>query len=555
MSRGSSIIETTDRLLDVKRGLGHDLPARPIPDEPQPAPSGTSTTACVYCGYSQQGTRFNRCPECGLLFAAQMSDPTEWSSGPVALGTWLRTAQQVWTWNRRTRVRTAIIPGSPESKAFARWSMMLSAPLLGLAVAFLRWRSGVSQAYGLGYATVETVLGGVGALLVMLAGQHALRLTLRGRWRRHLNVVPACIDYATAWWPIVAMVALWCAIAYLSAGPASLIPLLVLMTGAVMVWAGWLWTSIGESQNVRFVALRVAVLGLCLAVGGHWLTVALLGTASMVVKQLTAVAAPARAGITCAVVLDVTSEYPDPLVIARLKAMGLRPENFVALAGKQATVEALKQALAASRAKLWSQDRFVLYINCRGASESPGTMRLKDDKLDSDTLARLLSASPTDNNLIVIESESGDAFLPSLKPNVRGVVVTCPDVPEFRYNSGLRDFWETLGEAESDKNKDGQITVDEAFDAAYEQMLKSLAAERKKRDRLGRPKTTLNPELTVLGKADPGVFRTRTPPPDNAKPDPSAPATSTPPPVITPPVPPASKWDWPARSPTRRPLQ
>jgi len=481
------------------------------PFEAHPLESVPHSVSCVVCGYSQQGQPVNRCSECGLLFASQVRDPTSWSLAPAEWAAWWETAVGVWGWDRRIRVRTGLVPVTPESASFARRSVVLAAPMLGAAIAVLMYGSGRSPAVVVSEIAGYCVLGAAVAGVLMFLALMGLRLALQGRWRRELSFVPASIDYAAAWWPPLAVAAFLLAGTYRVAGPQAALPVMLLMGASTGLWLFWLWGSITESQNVRFVGLRVFVMLLLASFAGQWIWAGALSSSRMLLRQLSAQVSPARGSVTYAFIVDLKSARIDPVVSAQIGRLGVRPEN-AAVVGPGCTVEAFKIVLGSIRSRITKNDRLVVYLNARGGLlDSSGALRLADGKLSDDQLNSLFSSTPTDRCLIAVEAEDARPFCEALKRSCRAVFVTAPDVPAYAYADGLKDFWAAFDEPESDADGDGRITVVEAFEATFRPMIASLKAARERVGPTASEVFEAEPVLEVLGKAEKADFSVAVP--------------------------------------------
>ena len=249
---------------DLRRGMSdpRQAPVFPEPDE--------KLIRCVNCGYVQQGQPIDRCPECGLLWASLLHDPTCWSYEPNAVH-WLQTAVGVLTWDRRTRVRTSLIPATPESARFARLCALISAMLLGLAIAVALGSGGAKPGHPL-FTTlfIRVLLGSVFGYGVLRATLWVSRMSLQGVWRRELRFVPASIHYAAAWWPPLALILLFLPVLVrdgLQEEDRVATTWLVVLFG-VGSWAFWMWASVSESGHVRRSGLRITflVIGLTIIV-------------------------------------------------------------------------------------------------------------------------------------------------------------------------------------------------------------------------------------------------------------------------------------------------
>lgn len=502
----------------VKRTLGHDLPEKPGPQEEElPVDPGRAAqdlaVTCVSCGYIQRGQPVDRCPECGLLFASQLRDPTPWSLSPRIWSAWWLTAVAAWRWDRRIRVRSGLIPATEPSARFAGRSIMLAAVGFGAGFSAVSCPTGPMPGV-LVHALAYTLVGMCAAAVLLLVLQHGLKIAVRGRWRRELSFVPASIDYSTAWWPPIALVV------FVVAGLARMfdgqsVALAAMFTGGgFLVWGTWLWGSASESENVRFVGIRVLAMVLAIAAGVSWTWLAVSASRQAIINRLTKSTTPPRPAITYCIIVDLADD-PEALSTAKLglTALGVKGQNCAVLRGKDCTVAGIEQAFFNAGVALWPQDRFIFYMNYRGALDSTGTLRLSDGVLAGTTIARLLNGVPTSRITALIEAENGVDLLRDLRGNCDAVAVTCPDLPEVNFDRGLTDLWEALRDSDSDSNKDGRITLEEAFEAEYEPLKSRLLTARERLYERGIRMSDATPLLEEMGAADKTDFWVPTPPP------------------------------------------
>ena len=126
---------TLSRLLGSKQALGlsevQSAPYRLHESEPQEAEPEEPLTSCINCGYDLRGQIVDKRPECGLHLASLYRDPTPWSSIRPSIPTWWRTSGAIWSWDRRTRIRTSLVPTTSKTRQFAVWSVLMAAVSLG----------------------------------------------------------------------------------------------------------------------------------------------------------------------------------------------------------------------------------------------------------------------------------------------------------------------------------------------------------------------------------------------------------------------------------------
>jgi hypothetical protein len=521
-----------DSLLDVKRNLG--LSGAPPVASPPAEESEEAWPSCVNCGYAQRETAIDRCPECGLRWASRLSDPTPWTAEGQTNLAWWRTAWRIWSWDRRIRVRTGLIPATPESGRFAKSAVLWSTPLLALALALAS-----SSSARAGWVRAWTFLASLacGTLLVLLIQTgtlYGLRLALRGTWRNTLRFVPASIDYATAWWlPTSLLLLLFACFGLMQPDSMFRLCLLIAAFWGLLTWCTWLWGSATESGHVPYVAPRVlgvtavstlaSVAILLLIPGavrqGMIQTLTQTGATMASIRAFgTFGSAPAsQAPRTHALIVDVIADRDDDLVMRRISLFGPTADTQVALRGQECKLKDLELALDAIAEKVRALDRLVLYFNGEGSPHGAGSIRLADGEITSQKLNSFLSRLPTKQVLLIIDSGYGAKFIEAL--DARNVVVlTSTDQQDAAFTGGLHAFWEALAQADADTDADGKVTVSEAFWHAYRKMLEEN--ERKRQSALIRwPEKALDlddsgyaaPQLEALGLANEDDFAVKLP--------------------------------------------
>ena len=521
---------TLSRLLRLKKALGlsESRPARLVSADEA---GKQAPLRCVNCNYDLGGQPIDRCPECGLVLASCYRDLTPWAlQRPRPLG-WLATAKAVWTFNRFIRVRTSLVPTTPETTTFALWSILATAILAGAAMAVHRAAEAEAMPMLAALFVAAFLAGSVVTGAFLAATLYATAIALTGRWRR-FEFVPASVHYASAWWPPIALAVLLLAWIHAAVRPADMPAFVAAVSlGGVILWSGWLASSITESGRVRRAAGRVVAVGLAFAIGGA----TLLWAAEWSVRTgMTQAFAAADAGLrsvrlfgsfgaerltkeprTYALVIDAIPSDDEPLILERLTQMGAGPSNRVIVRGLDCTLATAKRAFRAAAEQVEAGDRFILYINGHGARHGAGSIRIADGEITSQNISDFLESLRTPDRLVVIDSCFGGTFLRSLQ-SCDAMVLAATDKDNVAFTSGLRAFWEALGAADADRNGDGKITVPEAFWGAYREML--AAAEEKRQTLLRRPDNDeevisilsdegyATPQLDTFGRTDENVF-------------------------------------------------
>lgn len=526
MGNESDILRTIGRLLGVKKGRGFSANLPVVSKHQEIEPGGE--IVCVGCGYSQDGQRIDRCPECGLLMASRLRDPTAWSAtGPGAIG-WWATAWRIWVWHRRTRIRTSWVPITAKSQSFAQWSIIASAVILGLALAVFNWNVKLPRLLAAVYFIVESIIGAVLAGALLAGGVWVLTVTVRGTWRRTLRFVPSCIHYGTAWWPPLSLLALLAACLYWAPKTdESSVVLDLLLVMPLLTWGLWLWGSITEAGYFKHVGARLMVVVLCLAALGSGLVLLVPGSSRLVMVQLldrtgsgllkvnlfgTYSANSLKAGSqSYALIIDAIPNSGDEQIIEQaIDKLGA--EDRVRIDGRHCTLEQIEKAFAVAGQDVHPEDKFILYINGHGAQNGSGAIAMANGFLTSQKLSELLSKMPTSRCLVVIDSCFGGKFIPALKenPNCNAVVITTTDNRNLAYYSGFGRFWKALVQAKPGSPGQTRVTVQEAFWSSYTGMLADGedARSRNLKRAQSPPEWTMfvkegyaTPQLDIIGKA------------------------------------------------------
>ncbi len=106
-----------------------------------------------------------------------------------------------------------------------------------------------------------------------------------------------------------------------------------------------------------------------------------------------------------------------------------------------------------------------------------------DGEVTSQVLADFLDGLRAKRRLVIIDSCFGGNFIRSLRGS-GAVVLAATDDDNVAFTSGLQPFWTALANAAYDTNRDGRITIREAFWGAYRKML--AAAEKNRETMLAR---------------------------------------------------------------------
>lgn len=528
---------TLEHLVDVVRGLRRGEPgAEAISVSPEPV---ANPVKCVNCGYIQEGQPVDRCPECGLLWASRLHDPTPWSLRPSVSHLFL-TALDVWRWDRRTRVRTSLVPVAPESAQFANLCALLSAVLLGFAFAVALGEGSGSGTPWIALFAAEVLLGGILGYGLLRCLTWVTRISLGGMWRRELRFVPASIHYATAWWPPAALLLLVLAVLLLAPDlrreDRVLVMWLVGLWGAA-AWAFWLWGSVGESGHVSLPGVRIAFVLIGVIAVAFQLTTGLLAirqaspvktmarlvtmTGGLTALGRTATSTLTNAPRTYALLIDCIPSDDERMIAGVLSRLGAVPETTVLLNGRGATLAAIEKAFYDLGGRIRKGDRFVVYLNGHGLRDGSGAIVVADGPLTAQKLRYLLSGAQTNRCFVVIDSCFGGKFISGLRGSCNAVVLASTDDRNVAFRSGLVPFWCAMASPESDWNGDGRLTIKEAYLQSYSEMLKKGEQTRRRAASVMPPGQYMrglagvdssSPQLEALGEVDQDDFYVQTPP-------------------------------------------
>jgi hypothetical protein len=478
---------TSAQLLRVKKALG--LSADQLPPLKDEGESEEASRCCINCGYDQHGQMVDRCPECGLLWAGRLYDPTPWSAEGATIQGWWETARLIWTWNRRIRIRTALVPATPQSQRFAKWAILFTTVALAMALGLVNSPANGSALLRLLLLLMNGLVGGVLIGVFLFAAMFSLIHVIRGTWRRRLSFVPASIHYACAWWPPCAAVILTLSCIYAIAGQSEVFSfVLAAALLGILLWGIWLWGSVTESGHVSHVAMRlVAVTLLCSLAGGSLLPLVPGSVRTVMIQALTRTNSNlasvqlfgtfgglpvSQTPQTYALLVDALPSDDEDLILGRITELGSGPRTRVILRGKDCTLKEFARAFSAFRLKVRSQDRFIVYINGHGARNGAGSIRIEDGEITSMSLRSLLTDLPTPHCLVIIDSCFGGKFIERLR-GCDAVILASTDDQDVAFCSSLRPFWEALAKPDADSDGDGQVTVKEAFWWAYRTMLRN----------------------------------------------------------------------------------
>jgi hypothetical protein len=544
---------TLSRLLRLKKSLGlSQTPARPSAEPSTFDESGdldsearatkddldSSGCLCVNCGYNQRGVRLQRCPECGLPLAAHYFDPTPWGAASPTAGTWWATARKVWTWDRRVRVRTSLIPRTAVARRFALWAILLTTLMASTASALGHTPTKSVKMLFAAQVAIHFIQGLIIIGLFLLGVLFGLAQAMKSIWRRHYPFVPSSIYYATAWWTLTACLFLLITglsplFAAYDLPDLTVIPCLV----GLVPWGLWLGASLSEAECASRPTLRFGSTILASLVVGGVVWLGIPGTAQFTVKQIMALResgltraqtfGSVQAGLpratqqTYALIIDAIQSADADLALRGTEKLGADQATRVLVRGNAATMENIRCSLASLRGDVKLKDRVVLYIHGHGAKDGAGAIQMRDGFVTSQMIADFVKDLPTPHVLVIIDSCFGGKFVQAVRASGHAaVVLTSTDNQNVSYQDGLRPFWTVLLQPQpsADGDGDGRVTVSEAFWSVYSNMLKEGEVTRTKWATY-KPETDWmlaefgysTPQLDVLGNASEGDFYVQIP--------------------------------------------
>jgi len=165
------------------------------------------------------------------------------------------------------------------------------------------------------------------------------------------------------------------------------------------------------------------------------------------------------------------------MVNAAERTLGDR-ERVTVLSGDQATLEAVRQSLADLGASTAASDRLAVFLIGHGSYD--GTeykFNLTGEDISGTELNELLAAVPAQSQLIVNMTSSSGAVLESWAGDGREVITATRSGAE-RNATRFSEHWaKALSAEDADVNKNGSISVQEAFDYASRLVADSFESE------------------------------------------------------------------------------
>ena len=148
------------------------------------------------------------------------------------------------------------------------------------------------------------------------------------------------------------------------------------------------------------------------------------------------------------------------------------------LSGDDATREALEAAFASLGSKLVANDRLAVFLIGHGTYDDIDyKFNLKGPDIDGKELGALLEALPTKNQVIVNATSASGAVLEPWAAEGRAVITATRSGRE-RNATRFAEYWaEALSAADADVNKNGSLSVQEAYDYAARLTTESFEAE------------------------------------------------------------------------------
>jgi hypothetical protein len=148
------------------------------------------------------------------------------------------------------------------------------------------------------------------------------------------------------------------------------------------------------------------------------------------------------------------------------------------LSGEAATREALEGALASLNRRLAAADRLAIFLIGHGTYDGTDyKFNLTGPDIDGAAFAALLEQVPARNQLIVNASSASGAVLETWAGDGRAVITATRSGRE-RNATRFAEYWaNALSSTDADVNKNGSLSVQEAYDYASRRTAESFESE------------------------------------------------------------------------------
>lgn len=148
------------------------------------------------------------------------------------------------------------------------------------------------------------------------------------------------------------------------------------------------------------------------------------------------------------------------------------------LSGDDATLEAVRAAMASLASSTTAGDRVAIFLIGHGSYDgSAYKFNLKGPDIDGDEFAELLAAIPAQSQLVVNATSASGAVLEPWSADGRTVVTSTRSGAERNATRFARYWAAALSSGDADLDKNGSISVQEAFDYASRRVTDSYDEE------------------------------------------------------------------------------
>ena len=177
---------------------------------------------------------------------------------------------------------------------------------------------------------------------------------------------------------------------------------------------------------------------------------------------------------------EYTEEFADQvesLAAAARRTTGAESRVNV-LAGDNATLEALRERLAAMTETMVEADRLAVFLLGHGSYDGEQyKLNLKGPDIDDTELALLLDANPARTQLVVNATSASGAALESWAAEGRTLITATRSGAERNATRFGTHWADALSADEADLNKNGSISAQEAFDFADRRVAESFETD------------------------------------------------------------------------------
>lgn len=204
------------------------------------------------------------------------------------------------------------------------------------------------------------------------------------------------------------------------------------------------------------------------------------------------------------------------LITAARTRLGMRDERIVRVSDNTtpaATVEGITRVLSGVADRAQPQDVVTIVLIGHGSAASgPPRFNVRGPDLTADQMARLLERFPTQQLVVVNASSASGPWVEALAGPRRVIITATRSATERDETTFMRHFAASFGSEEGDADKDGRVSILEAFEFARQgvtrhyQSLRRLRTENPLLDDNGDGRGSLMPSATGEGSCAAAVF-------------------------------------------------